>query len=104
MKQLGIRELQLNPTKALSELPVELIKYGKVFAVVFPPKDIAKVQVLGVSTTKPKEEKKVEKSKKAKIEGIGEVNLSGKFDMKDMCPCGSYWRSCKVHMFSRGKF
>jgi hypothetical protein len=37
MKQISVREFQINPTESLSSLPVELTRYGRVVAVVHPP-------------------------------------------------------------------
>lgn len=37
MRRISISELQNNPTKALEELPVELIRYGQTVAFIVPP-------------------------------------------------------------------
>ena len=56
MKQITIRELRATISTLLKELPFEIIdgKSKKVLAVVFAPKEVVKVQAMGVSTTNQK--------------------------------------------------
>lgn len=43
MKQISVREFQINPTEALSDLPVALTRYGRVVAIVSSPEKDPKV-------------------------------------------------------------
>lgn len=65
MKQVSIRELQVNPSKCLEELPFEIVRYGKVVAVMIATAgDFSKHSepktVAAKSEPKQKREKKVE--------------------------------------------
>lgn len=44
MKQISVRQFQINPTDALSDLPIALTRYGRVVAIVNGPEKDGKIQ------------------------------------------------------------
>lgn len=51
MKQISLRQFQLTPTRYLTELPIELTRYGKVVAVLQSVNTKAEVSPKSVNTS-----------------------------------------------------
>lgn len=91
MKAISIRELQLNPKKALTELPVTLNRYGKPVAVItayVQPSDKMLRKITPV--VKELRNNVVQQAPRSKVKAI-----APKYSQEDYCKHGSMPALCK---------
>ena len=86
MKTVGIREVQVNLTKLLYDLPFEITRYGRVVAVVRGPKEI-----------REPDEKTMVKNMRKTVDRLDKsiASPSGKWKFRGLCKHGASKGLCK---------